>query len=229
MMNSVLPSPFLVFVGPDGSGRSFCLALCEILSIHFSHIRFQRFTVCSSQGSSERLLQFILEQVDRSPAVIHFDCASAEPNESERYLLKLSQLVPADISTWLIVFLQSCVLAQNCRSQNVFDRIKSSAKYVTIESGVTCIKQQTHTNFLYIIVSGSISLTSGDKSSNVGMGHIIGDFASIHGLQSTCSAVSSSKSSLIMVPAHVFCSSTAVGDSKVLFLFMYRIIVPFIH
>ena len=217
MMNSVLPSPFLVFVGPDGSGRSFCLALCELLSIHFSHIRFQRFTVCSSQGSSERLLQFILEQVDRSPAVIHFDCASAEPNESERHLLKLSQLVPADISTWLIVFLQSCVLAQNCRTQNVFDRIKSSAKYVTIESGVTCIKQHTHTNFLYIIVSGSISLTSGDKSSNVGMGHIIGDFASIHGLQSTCSAVSSSKSSLIMVPAHVFCSSTAVGDSKVLF------------
>jgi hypothetical protein len=232
MMNSVLPSPFLVFVGPDWSGRSLCIALCEILSVHFSQMRFDRITICASQESSERLLQRILEQNNRAPDFFHFECATTEPNATELHLLNLSQSIPADVSTWLMIFLQSCLLAQNCgtgRIQNLFDRIKSSAKYVTIESGVHVIKEQSHTIFLYIIVSGSVNLACGDKSSNVGMGHIIGDFASIHGLQSFCSAVSSSKTSLIMVPSCVFYSNTSVSDGKVLDSFLFCFASCFTH
>ena len=44
-------------------------ALVEILSIHFSQMALNIFSICSSQGSTQKLLQRILETVDRSPAI----------------------------------------------------------------------------------------------------------------------------------------------------------------
>jgi hypothetical protein len=219
LMNSLMPSPFVILVGPDGSGRNFTLALLEVLSIHFSQIRFNIFSICSSQGNSTKLLQRILQEVDRSSSVSLFDCAMPQSDESEFNLYRSSKPLPADVSTWLVLFLQSCVLAQNFgngRTLNLFDRIRSSAKYVTIESGVTIIERHARNKYIYIIVSGIVSLSHADNVWSVGSGHVLGDFAAINGLKSVCSAVSASKCSLIMVPSHVFFGDAAVVDNEVL-------------
>jgi hypothetical protein len=219
LMNSLMPSPFVILVGPDGSGRNFSLALLEVLSIHFSQIRFNIVSICSSQGHGTKLLQRILQEVDRSSSVSLFDCATPQSDESEFNLYRSSKPLPADVSTWLVLFLQSCVLAQNFgngRTLNLFDRIRSSAKYVTIESGVTIMERHARNKYIYIIVSGIVSLSHADNVWSVGSGHVLGDFSAINGLKSVCSAVSASKSSLIMVPSHVFFGDAAVVNNEVL-------------
>lgn len=221
LINSVSPSPFLIFVGSDGSGRNVCLALFELISFHFSQMRFNRFSVCSPHGP--KLLQRLLEQVDRSPAISSFNCSQTEPTDLEVNLCKSCEPLPTDVSTWFIVYLQSCVLVQsfgNGRNSNISERIRIHSKYVTIESGVTIIQQHTRNSYIYFIVSGSFSLICNDKETCIGAGHVLGDFTAINGLKSICSVVSTIKSSLIMVPSHVFwSSSSAVDGNKVRYSF----------
>jgi hypothetical protein len=218
-MNSVASSPFVILVGADGSGRNFALALFEMLSIHFSQMTFKKISICSSHELIEKLLQRILEQVDRSLAISHFDFATAESNDFEIDLFRSSKPLSSETSTWLILYLQSCVLAQsfgNGRIPNLFDRIRSSAKCVAIESGVTIIERHAYNKYIYIIVTGNVSLTYEGKLWSAGSGHMIGDFTAINGVKSICAAVSASKCTLIMVPSHVFSGNMAEVNREAL-------------
>jgi hypothetical protein len=208
MITSALPSPYLILVGPDSCGRNFSIALFELLSIHYSQLRFQRFSVCSSQGPTEIVMQHILTQVDRSQEIFHMDCVSSEFRDSEMELFSLSQPLPSDAAAWLIVFLQSCTLAQNFgngRAPNIREKIRQSARFITIQSDVTIIHQHARNKYLYIVVTGQLMLAGAHKSCCVGPGHVVGDFSAINGINSVCSVVSTSQCSLIMVPSHVFC------------------------
>jgi hypothetical protein len=160
--------------------------------------------------------------VDRSPTISLFNCQLSDFSDSELNFFRSSIPVPANVSTWLTLYLQSSVLAQSFgqgRSTNIFDRIRSYARFITIESGVTIIQRHARNKHIYIIFSGDVSLICDDKSWSTGSGHAFGDFSAINGLKSICIAVTASKSSLIMIPSHIFCVDAAVDTSKVYYSF----------